>query len=70
MHQLPIDPGSPRGEIALWTDDVDAAYAALTARGIRSISPPHNFIGTLRAAWLEDPEGNPIQIVARLPAGA
>lgn len=69
MHQLPIDPGSPRGEIALWTDDVDQAFAALTARGVRSISPPHNFLGTLRAAWLEDPEGNPIQIVAKLPAG-
>ena len=69
LHQLRVDPGSPRGEIALWTDDVDEAYAALTARGIRSLSPPHNFIGTLRAAWLEDLEGNPIQIVAKLSAG-
>lgn len=69
MHQLRVDPGSPRGEIALWTDDVDEAYAALTARGIRSLSPPHNFIGTLRATWLEDLEGNPIQIVAKLSAG-
>lgn len=67
MHQLPLNPGLPRGEIALWTDDVDAAFAALTAQGVRAISPPHDFLVTppLRAAWLEDPEGNPIQIVAK-----
>lgn len=66
MHHLPLNPGLPRGEIALWTDDVDTAFAALTAQGVRSISPPHDFLVTppLRAAWLEDPEGNPIQIVA------
>lgn len=66
MHQLPLNPGLPRGEIALWTDDVDVAFAALTAQGVHSISPPHDFLVTppLRAAWLEDPEGNPIQIVA------
>lgn len=65
MHGLPLNPGLPRGEIALWTDDVDAAYAALMAQGIHSLSAPHNFLETppLRAAWVEDPEGNPIQIV-------
>ena len=65
MHGLPLNPGLPRGEIALWTDDVDAAYAALLAQGIHSISAPHNFLETppLRAAWVEDPEGNPIQMV-------
>ena len=65
MHQLPLNPGLPRGEVALWTDDVDQAYAALTAKGVNSISAPHNFLETppLRAAWVEDPEGNPIQIV-------
>ena len=65
MHNLPLNPGLPRGEIALWTDNVDAAYAALMAQGMRSISAPHNFLETppLRAAWVEDPEGNPIQLV-------
>jgi catechol 2,3-dioxygenase-like lactoylglutathione lyase family enzyme len=67
MHNLPLNPGLPRGEIALWTDDVDAAHALLSAKGIRTISAPHNFLETppLRAAWIEDPEGNPIQIVCR-----
>lgn len=50
MHQRPLDPGPPRGEIALWTDDVDEAFGALTAEGVRSISAPHDFIGTLRGA--------------------
>ncbi|MCB0082267.1 MAG: VOC family protein [Caldilineaceae bacterium] len=70
MHQLPLNPGLPRGEVALWTDDVDQAYAALTAKGVNSISAPHNFLETppLRAAWVEDPEGNPIQIVCHRQA--
>lgn len=65
MHRLPLNPGLPRGEIALWTDDVDAAYALLMSKGIRSVSLPHDFLVTppLRAAWVEDPEGNLIQIV-------
>lgn len=68
MHGLPLaeEPGRPRGEVALWTDDVDAVHARLTAAGVPCISEPHNFIGTLRAAWFTDPEGNHIQIVARL----
>lgn len=65
MHQLPLNPGAPRSEIALWTDDVDRVHAALTAKGVRCISPPHDFIGRLRAAWFLDPEGNHIQVVAK-----
>lgn len=65
MHGLPLNPGLPRGEIALWTENVDSAYETLIGQGIRSISAPHNFLDTppLRAAWVEDPEGNPIQMV-------
>lgn len=66
MHQLDVNPGSPRGEIALWADDVDAVHDRLTSQGVRCISPPHGFVGTLRAAWFEDPEGNPIQVVCRV----
>jgi predicted enzyme related to lactoylglutathione lyase len=72
MHGLPLESGPsgsagpPRGEIALWTEDVDAAAAALVARSARLVSPPHDFIGTVRAAWLADPEGNHIQLVMKL----
>jgi predicted enzyme related to lactoylglutathione lyase len=53
-------------EIVLWTDDVDAALAALTADGAPVITPAHDFLdGRLRAAWTTDPDGNPIQLVQR-----
>jgi catechol 2,3-dioxygenase-like lactoylglutathione lyase family enzyme len=69
MHHLDLDPGKPRGEIAIWTDNVDAAIAVLRSHGIRVLSEPHNFLvdPPLRAAWVEDPEGNPIQIVCKRP---
>jgi catechol 2,3-dioxygenase-like lactoylglutathione lyase family enzyme len=53
-------------EIVLWTDDTDAAVNALVARGAPLLSPPHEFLdGRLRAAWVADPDGNPIQLVQR-----
>ena len=66
-------PGSihPEGEgrwieIVLWTDDTDAAVNALVAKGARLLSPAHDFLdGRLRAAWVADPDGNPIQLVQR-----
>lgn len=50
-------------EIVLWTDDTDRAYTRLTADGAPSLSPPHDFQGSLRAAWVADPDGNPVQLV-------
>jgi catechol 2,3-dioxygenase-like lactoylglutathione lyase family enzyme len=51
-------------EIVLWTDDTDAAVNALVARGAPLLSPAHDFLdGKLRAAWIADPDGNPIQLV-------
>ena len=53
-------------EIVLWTDDVDAAVNALVAKGAPLLSPAHDFLdGRLRAAWIADPDGNPIQFVQR-----
>src|SRR5215212_8212639 len=49
-------------EIVLWTDDTDRAFAELTAAGAPILSPPHDFLGFLRLAWVADPDGNPIQI--------
>lgn len=69
LHGLAAGSGPPRAELVLWTDDVDAAYAALTEKGAHPMSPPHDFIGNLRAAWVADPDGNPIQIVMRRAAG-
>ena len=53
-------------EIVVWTDDTDAAVNTLTAHGAPLLSPTHDFLnGRLRAAWIADPDGNPIQLVQR-----
>ncbi len=63
MHGINVDAGPKRPEVAVWTDDVDAAFARLHAAGAKPICPPHNFIGRLRAAWVADPEDGPVQVV-------
>ena len=66
VHGLPLGPGgNPRAELVIWTDDVDAAYAKLVERGVPSLSAPHDFLSSLRSAWVMDPDGNPVSIVAR-----
>jgi len=63
-HGLTTGGGNPRGEVCLWTDDVDHTYEELTSQGVESLSSPHDFLnGRLRAAWVADPDGNPVQIV-------
>ena len=53
-------------EIVLWTEDVDRAVAGMSRRGVRVLSAPHDFLGgKLRAAWVADPDGNPVQLVMR-----
>jgi catechol 2,3-dioxygenase-like lactoylglutathione lyase family enzyme len=64
-HGIATAPGPPRAEVVVWTDDVDKAYADLASNNVRTLSPPHDFGGTLRAAWVADPDGNPVQIVMR-----
>jgi catechol 2,3-dioxygenase-like lactoylglutathione lyase family enzyme len=65
-HAVEVGPtGLPRAEVVLWTDDVDAAVAELEAHGAPVLSKPHDFIKTLRAAWVADPDGNPVQLVMR-----
>jgi catechol 2,3-dioxygenase-like lactoylglutathione lyase family enzyme len=66
-HGLALDLSKPgRGmEIALWTDDADAAFGRLVAAGARALSEPHDWLGTLRVAWIADPDDNPIELVER-----
>jgi catechol 2,3-dioxygenase-like lactoylglutathione lyase family enzyme len=65
VHGVTAGTGPPRAEVVVWTDDVDAAFSFLSARGVRVLSPPHDFLASLRATWIADPEGNPVQIVMR-----
>ncbi len=65
VHGIPVGSGPPRAEVVVWTDDVDRAYADLAARKVRTLRAPHDFVDSLRAAWVADPDGNPVQIVMR-----
>jgi uncharacterized glyoxalase superfamily protein PhnB len=65
MHGIDVGGDRPRAEVVLWTDDVDAAYEEVVAAGAASLAPPHDFLGSVRAAWVADPEGNPVELVMR-----
>ena len=64
-HGIPAGAGPARAELVLWSDDVDRDYTDLIAAGATPISAPHDFAAVLRAAWIADPDGHPIQIVTR-----
>ena len=50
-------------EIVVSADDVDKAVKALVASGAPLIAAPHDFAGGhVRAGWIADPDGNPVQI--------
>ncbi len=69
MHGLPLGPGgSPRAELVVWTENVDEAYGLLLDKGGPGLSAPHDFLSSLRSAWVMDPDGNPVQIVSRRDA--
>jgi predicted enzyme related to lactoylglutathione lyase len=61
-HGLVLNPGPPSAELVVWTDDTDAAFAALIEKGAKSLIAPHDFLQLHRVAWVADPEGNPIHI--------
>ncbi len=56
-----------RACITLWTDDVEAAYRDALGVGARDHAAPHPFLdGRLRVAFVEDPDGHPVQLVQRV----
>ena len=65
-HGLDPAVGGQRGTITLWTADTQAAYGALLDGGVRALSAPSVWLDRLLVAWVEDPDGHPIQIVQRL----
>ena len=66
-HGLDVDLSLPgRGmEIVLWTDDADEAFRRMVAAGARPLSEPHDWLDSLRVAWVADPDDNPIELVQR-----
>jgi lactoylglutathione lyase len=65
-HGVDASPGSPAMALVLWTDDVDKAFAYLTSAGAPIVQPPHNSGNNNRNALLRDPDGNLVEIVAKI----
>ena len=66
VHGVEASPGSPAMVVVVWTDDTDAAFERLTSRGAPVVQPPHDTGNNNRNALLRDPDGNLIEIVAKI----
>jgi lactoylglutathione lyase len=66
VHGVEAAPGSPAMVLVVWTGDVDEAYRKLVAAGVPAVQPPHNTGNNNRNALLRDPDGNLVEIVAKL----
>jgi len=63
QHGLKVGGDGRWSEVALRTDDAGKAVKALVAAGAPLITLPHDFAGgQVRAGWVADPDGNPVQI--------
>ncbi|MDP8969386.1 MAG: VOC family protein [Actinomycetota bacterium] len=60
------DPDAPGFELGFKVDDVDAAYAELTAAGAAGVSAPTNRAWGQRTAYLRDPDGHLVELVTQL----
>jgi len=73
MESHGLDPISSghRACITLWTENIDAAYAMALEAGAADHTAPHAFLdGRLRVAFVEDPDGHPMQLVQRVSSNA
>jgi lactoylglutathione lyase len=66
VHGVEAVPGSPAMVLVVWTDDVDTAFQELVAAGAPVMQPPHNTGNSNRNALLRDPDGNLVEIVAKI----
>jgi len=66
VHGVEATPGSPAMVLVVWTNDVDKAYGELVAAGVPTVQPPHNTGNNNRNALVRDPDGNLVEIVAKI----
>lgn len=66
VHGVAAAPGSPAMVLVVWTDDVDHDHAELAAAGVAVLQQPHNTGNNNRSALLRDPDGNLVEIVAKI----
>ncbi|MFH7594379.1 VOC family protein [Streptomyces racemochromogenes] len=62
LERLAAEPEGYRALVVLRVDDLDAAHAELTSRGVRFTRDPAPLGDRIRVAYLEDPEGNLIEL--------
>ena len=67
VHGVDASPGSPAMVMVVWTDDVDHAFADLSAADTPVVQPPHSTGNNNRSALLRDPDGNLVEIVSKQP---
>jgi len=51
--------------IVVWTDDIERAFAELSAAGAPVVQPPHDTGSRNRNTLIRDPDGNLVEIVSR-----
>ena len=66
VHDVEAIPGSPAMVLVVWTDNMDASYATLVAAGVPVIQEPHNTGNNNRNALFRDPDGNLVEVVAKV----
>ena len=66
VHGVDASPGSPAMVLVVWTDDVDTAFAKLVSAGTVVVQTPHDTGNNNRNALLRDPDGNLVEIVAKV----
>lgn len=66
VHGVEAVPGSPAMVLVVWTDDVDNAFEELVAAGVPVLQSPHDTGNSNRNALLRDPDGNLVEIVAKI----
>jgi hypothetical protein len=69
-HRLRPAVDGQRATITLWTADVAAAYSALLNDGVKGIAGPSIWLDRLLIAWVEDPDGNAVQLAQQLRGGS
>ena len=62
LGRLGAEPAGCRALVVLRVDDLDATHTELTSRGAEFTRPPEPMGDRMRVAYLEDPEGNLIEL--------
>jgi lactoylglutathione lyase len=66
VHGVDATPGAPTMALVVWTDDVDAAFAQVTAAGAPVVRAPPDSGNGNRNALVRDPDGTLVELVAKV----